>query len=226
MKKVYFAVNDTTEITFNDHCARHLSGFEWIAGEGLPPVCEAYAIIVLWNYKKMIREIPSHNNILVFHSTDLPDGKGWAPIYNTIVRRKEYYTITGILINEETDGGDIIAKARFAMKPNYTADILRQWDHEITIMAVAQILKRMTANYLKGEPQTGASTYYPRRNTKDNEVFCTQPLNEIIDHLRACEKNHPAFIDYQGQKYTIKVEPVIKPAFPEDLEMQFYGNIK
>lgn len=224
MNKVFFLVNSHDEHDFGYLIKKYLKCVSVVVGESMPRHAEAYNLIVLWSYRKIIPNISNMKNIIIFHSTDLPEGRGWAPIYYTLSKMREYFVISGVLPGKKADTGDVVVKARFKIKDNYNAKILRQWDHEISFMLVRNILKRFRGGDLRGMKQEGAGSYYQRRNPKDNEIPVGARFRDIIGHLRACEKRHPAFFYYNQSKYFIYIEPVEKPKFPADLEITFFDK--
>ncbi len=224
MKKIFFVVNSMKEFDFENLITKYLPKVDIKIGKSLPKNTEKYDLIVLWSYKKIVRSLPKENNVILFHSSDLPKGKGWAPIYYSLVSKQKYFTISGIIANERVDAGDIIIKARFKMQDNYTAEYLRKWDHEISIMLISKILKKMNGS-INGKKQIskGGNTY-PRRYEKDNQIDVKLPFKQIINHIRACEEKHPAFFYLNKTKFIVKIEPEIKPDFPKDLEIKIYDS--
>lgn len=224
MRSVYFALNELREFTCVEQTERLLPGVSVVAGKGMPPNPEDYDLVVLWSYRKVVSGLSARKNVVVFHSSDLPEGRGWAPIYHAVADARPFYTISGILAAPQVDAGDLLVKARFAMRPEYTADVLRAWDAEISIRLVASLLERLGGSGLHGASQQGEGTYYPRRSPEDNEVTLTTPLGDLVPHLRACEAQHPAFFYSDGVKYVITVRPDHEPQFPDDLVITFFDS--
>ena len=225
MSKVFFMVNKIKDFCFADLIEKYLSNCSVTVGETLPVHTEEYNLIVLWSYRKILANVAEKKNIILFHSSDLPEGKGWAPIYHSIRSGKDDYVISGIFADKEVDSGDIIVKAKFKIKDNYTADIIRRWDAEISIMLVREILDRFRNKIIKGIKQSGAETYYRRRKPEDNEVSLNSTIEDVLNHLRACENDHPAFVMYRDIKYKIFLEPLNSPThFPEDLKITFFDD--
>lgn len=224
MKRIFFLVNSLDEFNFNDLIKKYLDGVYVTVGESLPQNTQDYNLIIIWNYRKIIPNISDKKNIIIFHSSDLPDGRGWAPIYYTLAKGLNYFVISGILPSEKVDTGDIVVKAKFRIRDNYTAEVIRQWDSEISIMLIKEILKRFEGREIKGIKQIGEGSYNPRRSPTDNEIPIESRICDIIGHLRGCEKRHPAFFYYNQTKYIIHIEPENKPEFPEDLEVIFYDS--
>jgi len=222
MKKVFFLLNTLQEFNFGNYIEKHLSNVQITVGESLPVYRDEYDLIVPWNYRKKIKNLSVNRNIIVFHSSDLPEGKGWAPIYYSIVDNKEYYVISGVLINEEIDAGNIIVKACFRIKGNYTAEVIRKWDDEISIILIGKILLHFDGLNFQGVEQRERGTYFKKRIPEDNEVDINSQLSAVINHIRACERTHPAYFYFNQTKYIINIRPETEPNFPEDLEIFFY----
>jgi len=224
MNKVFFLVNSMEDYFFKSKLKQYLSSMKVTVGESFPKSINEYDLVILWSYRKVIPNLGQYRNIIVFHSSNLPEGKGWAPIYYAIKEMDTHFTITGFIASDKVDEGDIIVKARFAILPSYTAHFLRQWDHEISLLLVQKILARFKGRTIKGISQSSEGTYRPRRQSDENEINVKTPFVELIPHLRACEKQHPAFFHYEGVKYQVTVEPDPKPEFPKDLEIVFYDS--
>lgn len=222
MKKTFFLLNNISDFDFADLIKQYLADVNVTVGEILPQYTEEYDLIVLWNYRKIIKSIGRKRNIIIFHSSDLPKGRGWAPIYNALSSGHKFYVISGILPGETADTGNLVVKAKFTIKDNYTAELIRAWDNKISIMLTKEILLRFPKNNIKGIKQVGQPSYYTRRRPEDNQISLDRRVGDIINHLRACEQQHPAFFYYNKTKYYIYIEPEKKPDFPDDLEVLFF----
>jgi len=221
MNRIFFLVNRLAEFDFAEFLSKHLKECLVTVGETMPSHPDEFRLVVLWSYRKILREIPPNVNVILFHSSDLPDGKGWAPIYHAMADGYDAHTICGIFAAPEVDNGDIIVKARFRIQPYHTASILRLFDKEISIMMIATILQRFRDSPIIGMPQVGIGSYRPKRRPKDNEIDISRPFVELIPHLRACEKRSPAYFVKQGHKYYVEVVPEREAQFPDDLEITF-----
>lgn len=221
MKKIFFLLNDISEFNIQSYCDKYLSDYIVSMGSELPNNPGEYSLIVPWNYQKVIRNYP-FNNIVIFHSSDLPSGKGWAPIFNAFNKNLKYYVISAVLLSERVDSGDIVAKAKFKIKNTYTAEIIRKIDEEIVLMMVAKIVERFDGKELTGVKQNSLhESYYTRRYPEDNEIDGDDTLNSLINKLKGCEKSHPAFFTFKGDDFIISIKPKITPSFPEDLQIRF-----
>ena len=217
-------MNDSSEFKINELQKKYLNDVDISFDTVLPTNTKDYDLIILWSYRKIISGIENKRNIVLFHSSELPNGKGWAPIYNTIKNNNDYFVISGILAAQEVDSGNIVVQARFRMNESYTAEILRKWDEEICIMLIKNILEKFDGKKIIGKKQVGAETFYNRRKPNDNEIDINSTIKDALSHLRACEENHPAYFYYKNTKYIIKVEPELIPDFPDDLKIEFFND--
>lgn len=224
MKRVFFLVNSPADYDFGPLLSELLPGVDCSSGTALPAELSEYHLVVLWSIRKLLPGVAGRDNVIVFHSSDLPRGKGWAPIYNAIARDQERFTISGLLPVEEADAGDVVVKARFRIRPEHTAEHLRAWDHRICILLIGKLLERFPDGHLRGARQSGEESWYPRRKPHENAVDPSRTLESMMNHLRACEPGHPAYLDFRGVRYRIQVSPMEAPAFPDDLEIEFHDS--
>ena len=216
-EKIIFIVNKLEEFQCKRYIKKFLSNVDYTVRTTLPGDTSKYRLVILWNYRKIIKNVENKNNIILFHSSDLPKGKGWAPIYRAVYNEEKNYVISGICAANKVDSGDIIIQAKFRIRPNYTAEFIRKLDDEISIMMIKKILKKFKNKRLVGKKQNGRSTYFERRKPEDNEL----KGKKIINHLRACEEHHPAFFYYKNEKFIVTVYPEKLPIFPSDLQISF-----
>jgi methionyl-tRNA formyltransferase len=173
----------------------------------------------------VLRDLPASRNLLVFHSSDLPQGRGWAPLYHALAKGQAEHVVTALFAEAEVDAGDILAKARFHLLPCHTADNLRPIDEEVCIMLAAAILERYPDSLPAGVPQRGVGGFYARRSSADSEVDPRRSLADLAPHLRACGSSHRAFFDWQGCRYSIEITPEEVPGIPDDLHFEFADDI-
>lgn len=218
---IYFVVEKEADLSFLSFVDKYLAVYTVKIGENMPDRPEDYRLIVLWNLRYIIRDLPICRNVVVFHGSDLPKGRGWAPIYHALADQHDEYVLSAIFAAPKVDSGDVVAKARFRILPSYTADSLRRFDEEISVMLAAAILKRFEDRTIVGKPQLGEATYYKRRIPDDSEVDVNKPLSDLLPHLRACGRDHRAFFDWQGCRYRIEITPEELPGLPSDMHIEF-----
>lgn len=167
-------------------------------------------IVFVLNYDKII---PIHFfnlykfGMIVIHSSDLPNGRGWAPIYNSINNSDEEFVITALKINEKVDRGDIIMKLRIKKPKFITNKNLRDIDEDGTILLVNKIIELVSTGmneFFKGIPQNSCNTVYNKRRTKkDNLINFDETINNSLLHILATNEDYPAYIELEGEKIYI-----------------------
>jgi methionyl-tRNA formyltransferase len=219
MKKIYFLLNHSSEFKAQSYCDKYLFDCDISHGTSLPINAQEFDLVVPWSYRKKIKNY-KYNNAVVFHSSDLPEGKGWAPIFNVLNKKLKEYVVSAILLDDDVDSGNIIAKAKFKIKNTYTAEFIRKVDEEVSIKMIAGIISEFDNKSMVGVKQEKTrETYYERRYPKDNKLDINTPIKQLIPILKGCENTHPAFFEYKGDEFEITIKPRENPVFPKDLEI-------
>jgi len=220
-RKVFFYTQKKNFLNLKKYIKKHLRGIKVANGEKLPKNPEKYNLIILWNVTKVVKPIPSSKNIVVFHSSDLPKGRGWAPIFNAIKNKNVFHTISAIMVNNKIDRGDIILKAKFKIPNYYNAEFLRKADEDLCIKLVKLIVNKFKKKSIKSKKQKGKSSYFKKRYNFDNKVNISKNFKTLVPFLRACEKNHPAYFIWRKEQYLIKVYPTKKFKYPKKVKILF-----
>jgi methionyl-tRNA formyltransferase len=216
-------LNSLEEFDFEEAVHRYLSPerFEVTITETYPEMPSIYRLIVPWNYRKVLKEAAQDGNVVVMHASDLPDGRGWAPIYHAFRERKTEYVLCAILAADEVDTGDIIVRARFAIEAGYTAPFLRELDKELSVLLIAKILENWPERAPVGVKQAASGRFRERRHPSDSKVDPSLRLVEMLPHLRGLEPTSPAFFFYEDVKYLIEVRPEVAPRNPRLVTIEY-----
>ncbi len=220
---VCFVINEIADFDFGVSISELLPATEYSISitTAFPVNPMDFDLVVLWRVKYIVHGLGGYSNVMVFHSSDLPNGKGWAPIYYTFKQKLSYCTVTGFIANEGADDGDVVIKARFPILSDYTAPILRKFTQRLILMMIGKVLSRFNGQAIKGAPQVGEGSFNRRRTLSENQVDLNQPLGELVAHLRGCEAEHPAYFFLGQTKYFIEIKPEIDPVFPKDIDIYF-----
>lgn len=227
MKKhsICFLLNSLDDFNFqggiNKFFPKNL--FQILVTDRFPENPEDFKLIVPWSYQKKIAEVEKYNNVIVIHSSDLPNGKGWAPIYNHFNEQRSQYVISIIIASDKIDSGDIIMRIKFKIENDYTASFIRRVDEELSLFSILKIIQTWPNEAPVGIKQGEGETFYPRRWPSDNEVNLKKSLLELVPHLRGVEKKAPAFFIYKGIKYIIEIKPELEPSFPKEIVLDYPG---
>lgn len=224
-KKICILLNNINEYDFEDLLKIYLTKekFDISVTDKFPRDLQSFDLIIPWSYRKIIRDFNQFNNIVIIHSSELPQGRGWAPIYYSIKEGQSDYVMSCIIATDEVDKGDIIVKASFPILPEYTATFLRKVDREISLLLIKKILDKWPNGKIITSKQQGAGSYRPKRYPNDNEIKTSNILESLLPHLRAVENNNPAFFYYKDIKYLISISPQNEPEFPNKIKIEYPG---
>tara|TARA_R110002012_G_scaffold242832_1_gene417315 strand:- start:15709 stop:16359 length:651 start_codon:yes stop_codon:yes gene_type:complete len=149
-------------------------------------------------------ELARNRHNLVVHESDLPQGKGFAPMSWQILQGKKDIPICLIEANEEADSGKIWLTDTIKLNGRELHDEWRKKQGEATL----SIAKKFIDNFetLTPKSQKGEVSTYPRRSSKNSELCLNKTLAEQFDLLRVVSNDHyPAFFIKDGIKYTIEI---------------------
>ena len=164
--------------------------------------------LVSYQNKLNLTEYSDYTNIIVFHASDLPRGRGWSPYIWDILSGADTITVSAISAADEIDCGDIWAKTKFDVaKTDFLAEIMEQIS-----LAQLNLLKEvvtMVGSGMHPIPQdlTTKPTYFSKRTPKDSYLDPEKTLNQLFDQIRMSDpKRFPAVVEIHGEKFKILME--------------------
>jgi methionyl-tRNA formyltransferase len=185
-----------------------------------------YDLIILWNYPKKISIRELCQKIIVFHASDLPEGRGWAPIANMFINENKSYTLSGIRIDSGVDTGDILIKFKFPLLPSYTANFIRKIDNELMCFG-ARIIADWNSQELIGIKQESTNVVVSKkRNPEMNQLDISHPISDYIPLLKSAEREHLCFIEHDGSLFDLVLIPRDHPKFPQVEVIEFANGFK
>jgi len=154
--------------------------------------------IIEHNYLKL----NTHN--IVVHASDLPQGKGFAPLQWQILAGVNEITLTLFEVVEKVDAGPYYLKEVLKFNGTELYNELRE--------KLAQKIIDMCLNFVdnrnKLNPifQTGNESYYQKRTVKDDQIDPLKSIAEQFDHFRIADNdNYPLWFIHRGRKYFLKI---------------------
>ena len=141
---------------------------------------------------------------MVVHSSDLPKGKGFAPIQWQILEGKNKIYISLFEAVEKYDSGRIFEKDYVLLKGTELYDEIRK----VQAVAIFKIIRRFLRKYpnVSSKKQKGKSTFFRRRTKKDSELNINMKLKKLINQLRIGNNNAwPSFFIYKKNKKTVNI---------------------
>jgi len=169
-------------------------------------ISEEFEVVFILSYFKIIppKFLSMHRHNIVVHESDLPKGKGWAPLFWQILEGKNKIPIVLFEASKNVDDGDIYLKDFLIFEGHELYDEIREKQAKKTI----ELCLRFIDDYekLKPKKQRGKSTFYRRRTPADSELDINKTIKEQFNLLRIVNnENFPAFFYHKGHKYIINI---------------------
>ena len=165
-----------------------------------------YDLVFIVNYTKIIPKnfLKKNRYNLVVHSSDLPKGKGFAPLQWQILENKKKIVFSMIKINNKVDSGDIVMKSIIKLDGTELYDELRELQAKKILKMINRVIKIFPK--LKLKTQRGKSSFYKKRSAKDSEININQSIKSQFNKLRIVNnKKWPAFFYFKNIKYILKI---------------------
>lgn len=144
---------------------------------------------------------------LVIHESDLPLGRGFAPLTWQILNGKNKITFSLFdinLLSKVSDSGNILLKSKINLSGGELIDEIRN----LTVNEYKKIINRFfscSVNF-RGKKQKGKSSYFKRRKPQDSKIRVNQNIKKIFNLLRVVDNTrYPAFFYYRNLKYYLKI---------------------
>tara|TARA_B100001057_G_scaffold501284_1_gene623201 strand:+ start:15067 stop:15723 length:657 start_codon:yes stop_codon:yes gene_type:complete len=163
-------------------------------------------ILFIINYTKKIdlNKFSSKSINLVIHESDLPKGKGFAPLQWQVLQNKKNIIFTMIQINKIIDSGPIVMKKMLRLNGLELYDELRFLQAKTIFKMIDLFIKKYPK--IKFKKQKGKSTFYRKRTTQDSKLNINSSIKSQFNKLRVTNNNDwPAFFIYRKQKYIVKI---------------------
>ncbi|USE39411.1 UDP-glucuronic acid dehydrogenase [Endozoicomonas sp. SCSIO W0465] len=141
---------------------------------------------------------------LVVHESDLPKGKGFAPVAWQILEGKKTIPVCLIEALENVDSGRIWLKDIIELSGHELCDEWRELQGQATIRVCQNFLNKYPE--LSPQSQLGEESFYFRRTPSDSELNPDKTIAEQFDLLRVVDnERYPAYVTLNGRKYYIKI---------------------
>ena len=145
----------------------------------------------------------SRHNIVV-HASDLPRGKGFAPLQWQILEGRQEIVVTLLEAVQAVDGGPYYFKSSLEFDGTELHDELRHSSGRRSSKCAWN--SRKGAITLVPLPQKGEESFYPRRKESDDEMDIRKSILEQFNHLRIADNDRfPLYFRHLGQKYILKI---------------------
>jgi len=167
-----------------------------------------YDVLLILSYHRIIKEkyLNKNKHNIVIHASNLPEGKGWAPMFWQILENKNEIIFSMFEASVGVDDGDIYMKKQLALTGDELNEELRDKQAKFIIEMCLEFLNHYD-KYKIAVKQTGTESFYKKRTAEDSELDMNKSLNEQFNLLRIVDnENYPAFFYKDNKKYILKIE--------------------
>lgn len=165
-----------------------------------------YDTVFVLSYHRIIGEqfLSQHKHNLVVHASDLPHGKGWAPLTWQILEGQTEVVFTLFEADAKTDNGPYYLKKTLSFTGYELGPELRHIQAQACIDMCQEFVQKY--EQLKPIEQQGEESFYAKRGPQDSELNINKTIAEQFNLLRVVDnESYPAFFYKDGHKYLIKI---------------------
>lgn len=167
-------------------------------------------ILFLVSCSQMIREAErdKYTATLVLHASDLPKGRGWSPYVWSVLGGANQLTVSLLEASEPVDSGKIWLKTTFPLEGH---ELLPEINGKLFVAELALMTQAVEQfELIRPTPQMGdPGPYLTKRSPVDSRLDPYKTIAEQFDLLRVVDsERYPAFFDYRGKRFLIKIEKV------------------
>ncbi len=143
-------------------------------------------------------EIYNNYNCVVFHSTDLPFGRGGSPLQNLIVRGVYQTKVSAIKVCSGVDTGPVYLKEPIDISTGNADDIFKR----ISDIVFEKMIPQFLEGNLIAIEQEGEVVSFKRRKPEQSEIPDGLTQRQIYDYIRMLDgEGYPvAFKRYDAGK--------------------------
>ncbi len=167
-----------------------------------------FDVLFILSYHKIIEKkfLTKNKHNIVIHASDLPQGKGWAPMFWQILEGKNEIVFSMFEASEGVDSGDIYMKSTLILDGTELNEELRYKQAKHTIKMCLEFIKNYD-KYKTPYPQKGKESFYRKRDKKDSQLDINKTIKEQFNLLRIVNNDeYPAFFKYRGKKYILTIK--------------------
>ncbi|MBI4691848.1 MAG: methionyl-tRNA formyltransferase [Candidatus Terrybacteria bacterium] len=172
-----------------------------------------YDLFIVADYGKIIPkeilEIPKYGSLNV-HPSLLPKFRGSSPIQSFILSGEEETGVTIILIDEEMDHGDIVAKSEIRSTKSETYKELEEKLAEFGGKLLVEIIPQWIDGKIKPEEQDHSKATFTKKITKKDGLIDLNEPAEIIERKIRAFTPWPGAYFFANKKRIIIIEAKIE----------------
>jgi len=145
---------------------------------------------------------------LVLHASDLPKGRGWSPHIWSLIYGQKDITVCLLEADDPVDSGAIWLKQKIHIEEHMLLTEINDKLFEAELFLMSQAVEQFGQIKPVQQKDKGVS-YWPKRTPEDSRLYPDKTILEQFNTLRLADsERHPAFMDYLGNRYLIKIEKI------------------
>jgi methionyl-tRNA formyltransferase len=163
-------------------------------------------IMLILSCEKIIKKqfLDLHKSNVVVHPSKVPQGKGWSPLSWQVLEGINNVPISLFEAVEAVDAGGVYIVDYIELEGHELNEEIKHKQGLVTIKMVKNYIENFPS--LKGIPQSGEESFYPRRRQKENELDINKTISEQFNLLRIVDnERYPAHFYINNNKYIIKI---------------------
>lgn len=174
---------------------------------------ESVEIVFILSYHHIIEQeyLDKHRLNLVIHASNLPEGKGWAPLFWQVLEGKDSVVFTLFEADSKADNGAIYLQKTLHLIGLELYEELREKQAKMCQQMCLEFLERLPT--LTTKTQWGTESFYPKRSPKDSELDIHKSIESQFNLLRiVSNEEFPAFFYKNGKKFILKIYEDLRPS--------------
>ncbi len=155
--------------------------------------------------KKTPPEVLRRNRFnLVVHESALPEGRGFAPLFWSVLMDAERVETCLIEAEDEVDAGPVYFRKSIHLDGTELNADLRKLQAGVTVDLCLEFLDSAQPPY--ATPQTGTATFHRRRTPKDSRLDVDRTIRDQFNLLRIVDNERfPAYFEFRGRRYRLAI---------------------
>ena len=163
-------------------------------------------IVFAISHTKILSEKFLNKNklVLIPHCSKLPKDRGFSPIQNQILKKKNKFYISLIKAVKKVDRGPICLQSSFRLNGTELYDEIRK----IQGKEILKIIHKFLIKYpnIKFKNQRGKGNFNKKRQIKDNKLNINKSIKDQFNNLRINNNElYPSYFYFKKKKFILKI---------------------
>ena len=163
-------------------------------------------IVFVLSYTKILKNnfLKKNKEVLIVHPSQLPKDKGFSPVQNQVLRKKNSIHISLFKASSKVDSGPVAIRDSFRLSGHELSNEIRTKQS----LAIFKIIKIFLNKYpkIKYKKQKGKGTYNKKRKEIDNRLNINKSIKSQFNLLRIVDNDlYPAYFEHRNNVYYLRI---------------------